>query len=109
MTQLAPIPNDFTSVVATRELDLVQDGSSSKLIVEIGLPVQDVETVSGMDWRCPVRFVNGASIRVRRACGIDSFQAVRLAFRLIQSEIEQLEKDQNAQVLFLGEPCRGAD
>ncbi len=104
MTHLASIPNDFTSVVAVREFDLVQDGATSKLSIEIGLPIQDVETVSGMDWRCPVRFVNGTAVWVRRACGIDSFQALSLAFRLIQSEIEQLEARNGVEVHFLGNP-----
>ena len=103
MTHLAPISNDFTSAIATREFDLVQEGVNSKLRVEIGLPIQDVETLSGMDWRCPIRFVSGTSVRIQRACGIDSVQTLQLAFKLIEYDLEKLSKLQNTQVQFLGE------
>ncbi|WP_417903577.1 DUF6968 family protein [Caldimonas brevitalea] len=103
MTQLAPIPSDFTSAVATREFELVRDAVASKLLVEIGTPVQDVESLGGTDWRCPVRFSGGETTRVQSACGVDSFQALHLAFRLVQVELDRLTKDEQAtQVLFLG-------
>lgn len=41
MNQLVLIPNRFTSVIATREFGLIKDGVSSKLVVEIGISVQD--------------------------------------------------------------------
>ena len=65
-------------MIAVREFDLVEEKMHSKLRVEIGLPIQDVETVAGMDWRCPVRFVSGTSVRIRSACGIDAVQALQL-------------------------------
>ena len=83
---MKPIPATFTSMIATREFDLVQEEVHSKLTVEIGLPIQDVETVAGMDWRCPVRFVSGTSVRIRSACFFDSVQALQLAFRLIEND-----------------------
>lgn len=103
---MKPIPSTFTSTIATREFDLVQEEVHSKLTVEIGLPIQDVETVAGMDWRCPVRFVSGTFVRIRSACGIDSVQALQLAFRLIENDFEELSKLQNTQVQFLGETFR---
>ncbi len=69
------ISNTFTSTIATREFDLIQSDITSKLKVEIGLPIQDVETLMGMDQRCPVRFVRGASETIQRACGIDAISA----------------------------------
>jgi hypothetical protein len=101
---MEPIPSTFTSMIAAREFDLVQGEVHSKLTVEIGLPIQDVETINGLDWRCPVRFVNGTSVRIQRACGVDSVQALQLAFRLVENDLMKLSKLQNTHVQFRGEP-----
>lgn len=109
MNQLASIPNGFTSVIATRVFDLIKDGVSSKLVVEIGIPVQDVETVSGLDWRCPVRFVKGTPIQEeRRACGVDAVQALQLALQLVHNEVERLSEDKSYQILLFGQPYDGS-
>lgn len=102
MNQLAPIPNRFTSVIATRSFDLIEDGMSSKLVIEIGRPVQDVETVTGLDWRCPVRFIKGTTIQERRACGADAVQALQLALQLVHNEVERLSEEKSHQILLFG-------
>lgn len=100
--QLAPIPDGFTSVIATRSFDLIEAGVSSKLVVEIGMPAQDVETIDDMVWRCPVRFVNGTSIQVKRACGEDAVQALELALQLVRDEVERLSEDKSRQIFLDG-------
>lgn len=100
--RLAQIPDGFTSVIATRSLDLIEAGVSSKLVVEIGMPVQDVETIEGMDWRCPVRFVNGTLIQEQSACGVDAVQALKLALQLVRYEVERLSEDKSRQILLFG-------
>lgn len=104
MHDLGPIPTDFTSLAARREFTVVRSGIAGKLIVEIGIPIQDVETVSGYDWRCPVRIIDGDTIRERRACGVDSFQALRLAMQLVQAEVAQLAAEDGCQVELFGAP-----
>jgi hypothetical protein len=104
MNELAPIPTSFTSVIATRVFDVIQDGEACKLIVEIGMPIQDVETVAGLDWRCPVRFVKGTSVQERRACGVDAVQALGLAVQLVHDEVEGMSEDKCCQILLFGEP-----
>jgi hypothetical protein len=104
MSQLPPIPSGFTSVIATRTFDVIQNGVSSRLIVEIGMPIQDVETIAGVDWRCPIRFVKGASIQEHRSFGVDAFQALQLALQLIHNEITQMSQDRDCQVLLFDEP-----
>ncbi|HEY0734109.1 MAG TPA: hypothetical protein VGD69_04320 [Herpetosiphonaceae bacterium] len=99
-----PIPTDFTSVAAQREFTVIRAGVAGKLSVEIGIPIQDVETVSGYDWRCPVRIVDGDTIRERRACGVDSFQALRLAMQMAQDEVEQLAAEDGCHVDLFGAP-----
>lgn len=106
MNQLAPIPNTFTSVIATREFELTQNGVPSKLVVEVGLPVQDVETVAGMDWRCPIRFVQDTSVQERRACGVDAVQALQLALQLVHEEIVRMSEDKNCQILLFDTPYK---
>ncbi|MBD6620825.1 hypothetical protein FNW02_35010 [Komarekiella sp. 'clone 1'] len=98
MSKLAPIPTDFTSIVASREFEIIQSGVLNKLIVQVGMPIQDVETVDGYDWRCPVRIIDGDTIRERRACGVDSFQALHLAMQLIQDEVNQIAAEEGSHV-----------
>lgn len=100
--RLAPISNEFTSAIANRSFDIIEAGVSSKLVIEIGMPVQDVETVDGMDWRCPVRLVSGTSIQADRACGVDAVQALELALTLVSNKVQQLLEDKSRQILFDG-------
>lgn len=93
MAHLLPIPTTFTSVVASREFTIVSNGAYSTVAFEIGLPIQDVETVAGMDWRCPLRIKNGTSINQRNACGVDSLQAIANALRIMRYEIEKIGQD----------------
>lgn len=104
MNQLAPIPTQFTRVIATRAFDVIQDGITSRLVVEIGMPIQDVETVTGLDWRCPVRCTQGSSVQELRACGVDSLQALQLALRLVHNELERMREDKRCQILLFNEP-----
>jgi hypothetical protein len=104
MSSLPPIPMTFTPVVASREFDLVQTGVRQKLVIEIGMPIQDVETINGYDWRCPVRIRHGDTLRERRACGVDSFQALQLAMRLMQDEVEQIAQAEGWHIELFRSP-----
>lgn len=102
MNDLAPIPTSFTSVAARREFTIIRSGVASQLVVEIGVPIQDVETVSGYDWRCPVRIVDGDTLHERRACGVDSFQALRLAIQLVQDHVDHIAAEEDCQIDLFG-------
>ncbi|WP_162988018.1 DUF6968 family protein [Stutzerimonas urumqiensis] len=102
MSDLPLIPSRFTSVVASRELQLVQGDTTTPLLFEVGSPVRDVPTVAGFDWRCPVRVTEGASRRERQVCGVDSFQALELALRWVASEADAI-REGGTHVLFFGE------
>lgn len=104
MKDLSPIPNRFTSLIASSEFELSYNGGREKLTVEIGLPVNDVETVSGYDWRCPVRILFEDSIINEQACGCDSFQALNIAMgELVKSKLESIVKEKGAVLLLHGE------
>lgn len=91
MTALPPIPSTFSRAIATRVLTVVRDGRAAELRIEIGQPLQDVPTVTGQDWRCPLRLQeDGGEIRLRSACGIDAYQALRLAFDLVAQELAEI-------------------
>jgi hypothetical protein len=92
MTELRSMPNEFTSVIASREIEVARNGDCSKVLFEIGMPIQDVQTVAGLDWRCPIRISEDMNIAQRNACGIDSFQAIHNALRIVQSEIDAIAK-----------------
>ncbi|MDQ7730721.1 hypothetical protein [Halomonas sp. SpR8] len=75
-----PISNTYTSTIASRAFEAVFDGTRQQIRLEIGHPVQDVETVAGKDWRCPVRvLVDDNQVFIKNACGVDSYQALALA------------------------------
>ncbi|KAB8146051.1 hypothetical protein F8S13_02945 [Chloroflexia bacterium SDU3-3] len=99
-----PIPTAFTAAVATRTYEIARAGTPSTLVVEIGQPIQDVPTVSGYDWRCPVRISEGGVTRDLRACGVDSFQALQLGLQVAQQEVEQVAAEPGAAVALFGEP-----
>lgn len=90
MADLSPIPTAFTSVVASREFIVVRDSTSSPILFEIGSPIQDLETVTGKDWRCPVRISDGTTVDLKNACGVDSFQAMFNALRIVIYEIAEI-------------------
>lgn len=92
MAELPPIPTTFTSVVASREFIVVRNGISSTILFEIGSPIQDVETVTGKDWRCPVRISDGKTVDLRNVCGVDSYQAMFNALHIVKFEIAEIGK-----------------
>jgi len=104
MSTLPPIPTTFNHPIAARELTVVRDGQPSPLHIEIGRPVQDVETAGGTDWRCPVRWREGDHVRVHNACGVDSFQALQLALESIRLKLEALAGEDGISLHFLD--CR---
>ncbi len=102
---LNPIPQTFTTMLAAREFKLIRETDAPEaLLVEIGTPVQDVETVSGLDWRCPVRFTLDGVGFIKSACGVDAFQALRESFALIRWQGETLAEDKGAVFSKWGKP-----
>jgi hypothetical protein len=86
MTRLGPISKDFTTSVATQTFVRVDDRGSIQVQVELGTPVQDIETVQGADWRCPIRFSEEGEMHVVSVCGASGLQSLALALKLIEAE-----------------------
>ncbi len=70
----------MTRVIASRELVRMRDGEEVVVRVELGEPVQDVETTGGNDWRCPFRIGDG---KVRNLYGADAMAALLFAVRFM--------------------------
>ena len=104
MQSLPPIPTTFTRTVAARAMTVTRHGRTDELHLEVGQPVQDVETVSGTDWRCPVRLRQGDTTTVHNACGIDSFQALQLALETVRIQLEELAGEEGVSLQFLDCP-----
>lgn len=105
MTTLPPIPETFTNLLLMRDFEVLRlDGTTSALQIEIGTPIQDVETASGTDWRCPLRITDDAGTTQSNTCGIDAWQAVELSLKIVQHHLEQVRSTPGTTLLFLGEP-----
>ena len=104
MIEFPPISDKFSTLIASREFELFHRAGIDKVIVEIGLPVNDVKTVDGYDWRCPIRIIIGTKIINDQACGCDSFQALSIAMdQLIKLRLESIAQEKNAKILLYGE------
>ena len=97
----------MTPVIAQRDLVLVITGRRRQVRVRVGRPVQDVETVSGVDWRCPITVSGVGRTRFNRGLGVDSLQALVDAIKALEVEIEALEASTSGHVEWLGGQWHG--
>lgn len=100
----APDHHPFTETIASRELVVSRHGQASRLLVEIGRPVRDVETVTGTDWRCPLRWHEEGGGRSWNALGIDAFQALQQAMETIRFELAELAAEDGVRLWFMDCP-----
>ena len=108
MPKLPPVPKTFTSVIAERRLSVESPSGSRAVRVQIGAPIQDVPTVSGFDWRCPIRFTGHSSRRrTFQAFGADSLQSLIHAIKLIQTELDSIERSPNTRLFWFDELAHG--
>lgn len=109
MSTLPDTPNHFTSVIIERRYELQRGESRQPVVIKIGQPVQDVPTIDGFDWRCPVRWRFEGKTECEQACGIDAFQAVEISMtHLVDIILERLEKQTGGQMLLFGVPTSDA-
>jgi len=108
MKKLPPIPKSFTSPIAERRLVVETTGAPRNLRVELGAPIQDVPTVCGFDWRCPIRFSgHSAYRRTLHAFGADSVQSLAHALMLIHAELTAIEQTPGTHLSWLAGKSHG--
>lgn len=103
--KLLPIPRNFTPTIAKRDLILVSDGKRRQVTVRLGQPVQDVPTVSGLDWRCPIQITGLRKRRMPPGIGVDSLQALVHALKVVEAELNAAKG--RAKFLWLEDPGDG--
>ena len=96
----------MTDVLMERQLELVSGEERKRIVLRIGLPVQDVETAGGRDWRCPVEFT-GLGKRPFPAVGVDAVQAVTHALCAARVEAEALERQMGGHFFWLDHEGHG--
>ena len=108
MPKLPPVPKTFTNVIAERRLIIETPKRPRTIRVQIGAPIQDVPTVSGLDWRCPIRISgHSAHRRVVHAFGVDSLQSLVHALKLIHSELAFIERSSGKRLFWFNSPDYG--
>ncbi|MFC0116520.1 DUF6968 family protein [Pseudoalteromonas xiamenensis] len=101
---LPPINLSFSEKIAERQYILKTRTQNWKLTVCVGLPVQDVETVLGLDWRCPIQVIFQNERIYDYACGVDSFQALELAMNYCVTKwVNEIAQRFNAHVELFDE------
>jgi hypothetical protein len=104
MKKLPPIPNTFTELVASREYEICNDNVVEKITVEIGVPINDVVTISGKDWRCPIRIIRENKESNYYACGVDSYQALNIVMnQLVKLKLESIAIESGSKIMLYGE------
>ena len=68
-------------VIAKRELEFIDNGLESKIIIKIGKPRKDKEIED--EYYCPFIILGIGKENVQVAFGVDSVQAIELAFNMI--------------------------
>lgn len=104
MSELPPVPTYFTRTIAARDLTVLRHGQAAPLRLEIGEPMQDVETAGGLDWCCPVRWTEGDAIAVHSLYGVDSMQALQQAMQWIGHALAELDASEGVSLRFLDWP-----
>jgi hypothetical protein len=83
-------------VIATRRLFLVND-PNWPVIVKMGKP-QPLPDAVGDEHYCPIQITGLGSEKVKYATGLDAFQSIELALRLIGIEVAVLNREYHGQL-----------
>ena len=86
------------TVIATRELFLANDPGRG-ILVKMGMP-QPLPDALGDDHYCPFQITGIGNERVKYAAGIDPFQAIELALKIIGAELARLNSEHDGQLYW---------
>ena len=90
------------TIIAERHYRLDRGRSRGmRIIVRIGAPVRDPNP-PGRDWACPYEVLVSGKRRQRAAYGIDSFQALELALRIVPTELASAARRHGGEVHLFG-------
>ena len=83
-------------ILAERELKYVNSDGEQSLFIKLGKPRPDQKL--GGDWECAFQIGD----KIKLAYGVDSFQALLLAQKLISADINYLNKAKKLNLTWLG-------
>jgi hypothetical protein len=79
--------------IAIRRLHLA-DNPRAEILLVLGRP-QSSTDFGATEYRCPFQTGGIGVAEVRHAAGVDEFQAIELAFRLIGAALSRLNRESN--------------
>jgi hypothetical protein len=88
-------------VIAVRKFSVASD-PIREIVLTMGKP-QPLPDALGNDHYCPFQFAGVGSEKVKYAAGVDAFQAIELAFRIIGSELAVLNRQHDGQLRWEGD------
>ncbi len=83
-------------VIAARKLFLAND-VGRKILVKMGRP-EPLPDALGDDRYCRFQITGIGAERVRYAAGVDAFQSIELALKMIGAELAKLNKEHDGQL-----------
>jgi hypothetical protein len=87
--------------IAVRRLSLVNDPTRA-IVVTMGKP-QPLPDALGDDHYCPIQINGVGSEKVKYAAGVDAFQSIELAFKMIGVELAVLNREHDDQLRWEGD------
>lgn len=102
-----PKIKEVRDIIAIRELTYISDsGQREKALIEIGKPYQFTDEG---DYLCPYRVGSESYENTFGSVGIDSFQALELSMRTMESELIYWLRKKGGSFEFLGESGTGLE
>jgi hypothetical protein len=104
---MMPRIKEVRDIIATRELTYISDsGERERAKIEIGKPYQLSDEG---DYLCPYRVGSGSYEHIFGSVGVDSFQALELSMKTMESELIYWVRTKGGSFEFLGEPGTGLE
>jgi len=81
--------------IAVRRFSFANEPAQN-IVVKMGKP-QPLPEALGDDHFCPIQIIGAGSENVKYAAGVDAFQSIELAFKLIGTLLSVLNREHNGQ------------
>ena len=91
-------PTDIGLEIASRAFWWIDGTKRCEIVVRIGKP-EPFEGTTNL--YCPIE-ITGSGLMTKYAVGVDAIQAISLAFRMVQVDLEVLEKDLGCKLRWAG-------
>lgn len=89
-------------VIAIRRFRLRDESQTletgKEVLLQLGKPQRSPDSPAVEEWFCPFQIIGIGDERVRYAAGVDAFQAIQLAFKLIGATIGRLGQQSNGRL-----------